>query len=669
MSRKNWFLILCVFLPALALAAGDYRYTVPESQFEADVKIPNASGVCLDTKSPISRYSEKPRYPLESGKLYLRSKLKGNRYGWYSGTARAECFKKLYAFNLHDNRLSVLDASRLRFYADRFRKPFQDESEIYFDKKFLYSSRVENLYLMRNGKWQKLLPAALSGIAVVEGVPDSSIVVHGQSSFRAPVVFSPVDTGLFHVTLFMPGMYPTTSGIHISSGKTSYLKPIYVPQDTTVYPIETSVTEEKIQAAKNLFETEVLYDTFIEDLNRMQVPQGTAGFDSLYPQPKNPPRGMSRKNPQYTSYLAAFDAARSRARSQWLSRRLSKILALNTALFEKLDSLGRDTVSLRIVPQTVQKKDSTYEILFLDSAKRVDVLWNGKFPDSDTADVRDGATFELVFENRPVWKYDGFRVKSRHLYRFLKLSLVKGDSLVSGTGSFTLPAYIRVEDEVQDWLLSEEEVLPVASVARVLPDSAAKDSEDVTRAFAKIDSGTFYFKKRMVKVAPFYIRKTEVTVGEYRSLVKKPPKFTFGDSLFPAHNVSWKDANLFCRQIGGRLPTETEWEYAARAGKNENFVWEEKRNAKAFEYAVFRTNSPARVASRKPNAFGLYDVAGNVAEWTANSYSFFLYERVFKGGSWKSAAEEDLDLTERSGEDPRYWSDWIGFRCVVPITK
>lgn len=683
MKLKFWPPLLCSLALAFAGESGDYRFAIPDGQLEEGAKILNAENICVDGDST-HLYSEKIRFPFEPGKLYLRSKIKGNRYGWYSGGAKPDCFKNLHAFGLRENHLTLFDASRLRFYAQRLRKPFQDEGEIYFDKKFIYSARVENLYFLKNGKWRKLKPATLSGIVVVDNVPDSTVVVVGQNSFPAPVTFSPVDTGLFHATFLVPGMYPVTSGVRVSSGKTSFLKPVPAPADTTVYRISTSVNLEKISQTRNLVETEALYDTFIADLEAAEMDRGTVGFDSLYPKAKNPPRGMSKNSPQYESYLSAFETAKSRARSQWLAGRLSEILALNAALKARLEDLQGDTVSLRIAPFSFVRNDSAWEIAFRDSANRIDVKWVGNFPGMDfSIGGRDG--FSLVFENRPVWKYDGFRVESRHQYRFLKLSLERGDSTFSGEGKFVLPEYILAEREVREWLRPAFAVLSDSAVSLAADEAETADSlvEDVTRAFAQIDSGTFSYKGKTVRISAFAIRKTEVTVGEYREVMRDSTRFAFDDGLNPAHNVSWERANAFCGKIGGRLPTEAEWEFAARAGGDESFVWEQGKNAKAFEFAVFRAASPSHVASAKPNRFGLFDVAGNVAEWTLDTYSplsfyvesenpsgsFLGYERVFKGGSWKSASEKDLDLTGRKAEDPRYWSNTIGFRCVLPSKR
>ena len=88
---------------------------------------------------------------------------------------------------------------------------------------------------------------------------------------------------------------------------------------------------------------------------------------------------------------------------------------------------------------------------------------------------------------------------------------------------------------------------------------------------------------------------------------------------------------------------------------------------------------PQPVSSKKSNAWGIFDMSGNVAEWTQDSYfmfsvwvefsnptgSFFGSSKVYKGGSWKDK-EDDLNLTESDDEDPRYWSDRLGFRCAFP---
>ena len=144
---------------------------------------------------------------------------------------------------------------------------------------------------------------------------------------------------------------------------------------------------------------------------------------------------------------------------------------------------------------------------------------------------------------------------------------------------------------------------------------------------------------------PFYIGAYEVTQDQYVQVMEGLEDFrnrsTFGDSGNPVENVEWKKAKLFCQRLTARpdeqaagrkyrLPTEAEWEYACRAGTSTAFHF---GDSLASSQANFNGNFPAggavlgpylrqttKVGSYEPNAFGLYDMHGNVAEWCADWY-------------------------------------------------
>jgi formylglycine-generating enzyme required for sulfatase activity len=161
--------------------------------------------------------------------------------------------------------------------------------------------------------------------------------------------------------------------------------------------------------------------------------------------------------------------------------------------------------------------------------------------------------------------------------------------------------------------------------------------------------------------------KYEVTQAQWKSLMGRNPSDFEGDS-FPVENVDWKDAQEFTDKLNAgndgfkyRLPTDAEWEYACRAGTtglyygDVNDIGWHKRNSE---------NHPHAVGGKQPNAFGLYDMSGNVSEWVQDWYNEKDWERGLRGGSW-------YDLTQklRSGNKSGWFyyarRNYIGFRVAV----
>ena len=119
---------------------------------------------------------------------------------------------------------------------------------------------------------------------------------------------------------------------------------------------------------------------------------------------------------------------------------------------------------------------------------------------------------------------------------------------------------------------------------------------------------------------------TEVTQGQWKKVMGYNPSQFKGDSL-PVENVSWKEAQTFIKKLnelekhkGYRLPSEVEWEHAARAGAKKDIPWKEIEAS-----ANLNKKTPIAVASKKPNAWGLYDMLGNVWEWVDDYYNEKLF--------------------------------------------
>ena len=147
---------------------------------------------------------------------------------------------------------------------------------------------------------------------------------------------------------------------------------------------------------------------------------------------------------------------------------------------------------------------------------------------------------------------------------------------------------------------------------------------------------------------------------KYESVMGENPSHFTGVSSRPVENVSWHQAKEYCQRLGKRLPTEWEWENAARSKKNTAYFWGNEFNP---DFAWFIGNSSSRtnpVGQKKPNPIGLYDMTGNVWEWTDSGEKNLKYLR---GGSWNTY-EKNMRTNDRRQSDPSFTSSTFGFRCA-----
>jgi len=196
-------------------------------------------------------------------------------------------------------------------------------------------------------------------------------------------------------------------------------------------------------------------------------------------------------------------------------------------------------------------------------------------------------------------------------------------------------------------------------------DSECKDDEKPTHQ-VRIERG-------------FWLGQTEVTIAAYRKFAPKSRlQAPSGDDTFPVSGVSWAEAKEYCTATGGRLPTEAEWEYAARAGNPQAYYGVISEIA---WYAGNSGESPHPVGKKQPNAFGLYDMLGNVSEWVLDRY-YNKYDpdsvatgpdvdqplppnalAVARGGFWESDASA-LRVSHRLAQEKEGNDIPIGFRCA-----
>lgn len=193
-----------------------------------------------------------------------------------------------------------------------------------------------------------------------------------------------------------------------------------------------------------------------------------------------------------------------------------------------------------------------------------------------------------------------------------------------------------------------------------------------------------------VSLDAYYIYQFEVTNRQYRLCVDagacSPPEFGefYNDARFLHHPVvfvSWFDASDYCTWAGGRLPTEAEWEYAARGMDGRTFPWGDTASCGFGNYSGCTEGLTNQIGSYLTGVspFDIYDMSGNVTEWVEDWYAPDYYGhspnvnptgpeegemRAARGGSWKNPIL-GMRITDRAANFPDVYSSGTGFRCVI----
>lgn len=212
----------------------------------------------------------------------------------------------------------------------------------------------------------------------------------------------------------------------------------------------------------------------------------------------------------------------------------------------------------------------------------------------------------------------------------------------------------------------------------ILPDKDYELSEELSKKDA-LPGFTVTLSKS------YYIGKFEVTQAQWKKVMGTNPSFFQGDKVmgdsdqYPVESVSWKDAKAFIKKLNQlekgkatyRLPTEFEWEYAARAGATDDISWNE---INATAQIAKLTTQP--VGGKKPNAWGLYDMLGNVWEWVDDYYNEKMFadpvpvkkgkEHVLKGAPFYGDVKNATYMTHAGGPGSKYD---VGFRVVMELVE
>ena len=187
----------------------------------------------------------------------------------------------------------------------------------------------------------------------------------------------------------------------------------------------------------------------------------------------------------------------------------------------------------------------------------------------------------------------------------------------------------------------------------------------------------------------FYLGKYPVTQTQWQAVMGSNPSQFKGENR-PVENMSWEDVQAFMLKLNEqengcayRLPTEAEWEYACRAGTTSCYSFGDDA-AQLSEYAWYEENSDSQthlIGQKKPNAWGLYDMHGNVWEWCQDWYGLYSAGavtdptgptcgkiHVLRGGAWTDDSWR-LRSASRFAPDPEYRYNFLGFRLAQDQTS
>lgn len=246
---------------------------------------------------------------------------------------------------------------------------------------------------------------------------------------------------------------------------------------------------------------------------------------------------------------------------------------------------------------------------------------------------------------------------------------------------------------VQDFRGFEMVYVPGGRISMgIAPTELLKICTDVFKAEDRcpslindIGNESSIFQAHTVDLQPFWMDRFEVTVGQYENCINTPflgcrhidmsynPLLT-DDPKKPRTGVNWYDAALFCNTRNARLPTEVEWEYVAKGTKEFIFPW--GNSLLKYYEQIQKGPHPVGAVQENISWAGVYDLSGNVQQWTEDRFQPYLStrggsekfnlddtKRVVRGGSWLEKGFKFLS-TYRSGSEPDSQHEDIGFRCA-----
>ncbi len=195
----------------------------------------------------------------------------------------------------------------------------------------------------------------------------------------------------------------------------------------------------------------------------------------------------------------------------------------------------------------------------------------------------------------------------------------------------------------------------------------AKQVRSLTEKYGAEGIAAYFLKSRVVKLNAFYIDKYEVTNRQFNEFLVATKRRKLNTPLSrldcPVTNIGWADARAYAAWAGKRMPTEEEWEKAARGTKGNLYPWGNKDNEANYNGVKKGNEISVKVGSYQAgkSPYGVMDMAGNVYEMTAGKWQ---KGNCMRGGSFLNEGPYVMTAFRWSPQDTVHGASWLGFRCV-----
>jgi formylglycine-generating enzyme required for sulfatase activity len=269
----------------------------------------------------------------------------------------------------------------------------------------------------------------------------------------------------------------------------------------------------------------------------------------------------------------------------------------------------------------------------------------------------------LISRQRKHSKFQGKWSKDKYQFESVKLEIINAEISISEI-SFDAEEFI---EDLGNGIKLSMTYIPPGSFWMGSPKNERRPDDESS--------------VKQVNVDGFYMGKYQITQLQYHAVIGYNPSGFKDSTNLPVDSVSWRDAIEFCKKIGERtrkkytLPTEAQWEYACRADTNTPFYFGDLITTDlvnycgGYAYGNLPTGKyrekPTQVGIFPPNAFGLYDMHGNLWEWCLDEWDKDPSNRVVRGGSWINYPD-NCRSAFRGRNALNYRSDDVGFRIIVP---